>query len=242
MIKTCVKCNEVYERKGARLYCLPCSKINRLEVNRKHEKIAKESGKRKERYKKKHAKQVDRGIEINQKIEREDYNGNEAHGIKIVTHFVHEFSKNKTFVNKWGKPVYTKERQKAKQHLIGEILDQDHKFFQAKTWLDITMFKDRNTGDAINSLDTIADAIEAGIGINDKWYAIRKLDWYIDKLDPRIEILITQDAREHCDICSKCGRITQLKDFPEHVAKKIFNQIENKGRCTIAKVCLECRG
>lgn len=52
-----------------------------------------------------------------------------------------------------------------------------------KTWIDIYVWKvvwrgkKRRAVDAINVLDAVADGLKAGLGIDDEYFAIWRLDW-----------------------------------------------------------------
>ena len=87
--------------------------------------------------------------------------------------------------------------------------------YRNKVWIDIFVQKPDHRGDAINFLDLIADAIKEAIGIDDRWFSIRRIDWQIVKEKPRIFIGIGQDEQDLFDakICSYCGRILPEKCF-----------------------------
>ena len=65
-------------------------------------------------------------------------------------------------------------------------------FEKRKMWLSIHVEKPHHRGDAINVLDILADGIKKGIGIDDKWFAISKLDYSFNKMNPRIVVDICQ--------------------------------------------------
>lgn len=57
------------------------------------------------------------------------------------------------------------------------------------------VYKSRNTVDAINFLDAVADVLKKVIGVDDKWYSVKSIDWDLDKLNPRIIVKIYQPER-----------------------------------------------
>lgn len=141
--------------------------------------------------------------------------------VRIAVPFRYEMSKNKMLG--WTK--------KQKPHLSNEfrlIRDQIRDTFavkmrapgaprvvQAKLWVDILVQKPDNRGDAVNVIDLVCDALKVGIGLDDRWYAIRRLDWQIVKREPRIYIGIGQETEEDHQACSSCGRVMPLDAFPK---------------------------
>jgi hypothetical protein len=71
-----------------------------------------------------------------------------------------------------------------------------------KVYLDILVQKPDMRDDAINVLDLFADAIKDAIGVDDRWFSIRRLDWEI-KRGGNIYLTISQevlhDRRNHDD-------------------------------------------
>lgn len=78
---------------------------------------------------------------------------------------------------------------------------------ERKTWLEVQAWKPSHRTDAINLLDGLADAIKEALGIDDRWFAVRRLDWSLDPTDPRVLVLIEADAWADQSVCAKCGRI-----------------------------------
>lgn len=141
--------------------------------------------------------------------------------MRIAVPFRYEMSKNRMLG--WAK--------KQKPHLTKEfktIRDQIRDTFalkmrapgaprvaQAKLWVDILVQKPDNRGDAVNVIDLVCDALKVGIGLDDRWFAIRRLDWQIVKSDPRIYIGIGQETEIDHQACSSCGRVLPLDAFPK---------------------------
>lgn len=90
------------------------------------------------------------------------------------------------------------------------------KVYQNKVWIDLFVQKPNHKSDPINVIDLVADGIKLGIGVDDRWFAIRRLDWEIVKEDPKIYIGIGQEAMFDARACSYCGQILPLDQFPPH--------------------------
>ena len=86
-------------------------------------------------------------------------------------------------------------------------------FYQNKIWLDILVQKPDHRGDAVNVVDLVCDGIKRGIGVDDRWFCIRRLDWQIEKHDPLLLIGIRQKATENCLVCPHCGAIKPFSEF-----------------------------
>ena len=112
--------------------------------------------------------------------------------------------------------------------------DQTIKIVQNKVWLDILIQKPNHRGDAANFVDLICDAVKDAIGIDDRWYSIRRLDWQIVKTNPHIFVGIGQEAVESCQICSHCGRILPWEAFQK-------NRTASSGHTRACKECSASR-
>lgn len=102
--------------------------------------------------------------------------------------------------------------------------------FQAKLWIDILVQKTNHRGDAINVIDLVCDGLKSAVGIDDRWFCIRRLDWEIVKQSPQIFIGLTQEATEHQQVCSYCGRVLPLDAFYK----------SKHGRVGVGRECKEC--
>lgn len=56
--------------------------------------------------------------------------------------------------------------------------------------------KPRTNIDAINFIDAIADVLKRVIGVDDKWFSIKSLDWAVDAKNPYIIIKLYQPVRK----------------------------------------------
>lgn len=64
-----------------------------------------------------------------------------------------------------------------------------------KVWLDIFVQRADLRSDPINVLDSMADAIKTIIGVDDRWFAVARLDWaVVREKAPFVQISVWQDA------------------------------------------------
>lgn len=103
---------------------------------------------------------------------------------------------------------------------------------EAKMYIDIFVQKPDHRGDAINVLDSICDGVKDAVGIDDRWFCVRGLDWEIVKHgDPRIWIRVGQATTEHHRVCSYCGRILPFAAYTK----------ATHGHLGRGRECAECR-
>jgi hypothetical protein len=99
-------------------------------------------------------------------------------------------------------------------------------------WIDLFLFKKPTQQiDAINVVDTVCDAIKIGIGVDDVWFSIRRLDWSVVRDNPIMWIGIGQDTNIEHRICSTCKRYLEIGEFP----------INSGRRGGVNQYCNDCR-
>jgi hypothetical protein len=144
-------------------------------------------------------------------------------------------SKNHIYAMRSQGHVALRERSKAFRDLVGWKLKQalvGQAIKNNKVWLDIFVQKPNQRGDCVNFVDMICDAVKRVIGVDDRWFSLRRVDWEICKDEPSIFIGIGQEIGVQDAIaCSSCGRILPLESFPLNRSAKI-------GR---TRNCRECR-
>ncbi|MDR0474542.1 MAG: RusA family crossover junction endodeoxyribonuclease [Treponema sp.] len=136
--------------------------------------------------------------------------------VTIAIPFSYSGSKNHLWSTTGKGHVYRRGESNAMQEQIALMLKcalSGKKIYRNKIWIDIYVQKPDHRGDAINFVDLIADAIKTSVGIDDRWFSIRRLDWQIVKENPRIFIGIGQEATFDAKICSYCGRILPEEMF-----------------------------
>ena len=99
-----------------------------------------------------------------------------------------------------------------------------------KVWLEIFVQKPNHRGDAANFVDLICDAVKDAIGVDDRWFSIRQLEWQITKTDPHIFLTIGQEDPRAAQVCSPCGRILTLDAFHRNAA----------AQNGVGRICKEC--
>lgn len=108
---------------------------------------------------------------------------------------------------------------------------QGRRIAHNKLWVDLLIQKTSHKGDAINFVDLVCDGIKDALPLDDRWYAIRRLDWQIVKVEPRIFIGIGQESDEDMNACSACGRIQPLAAYGK----------KSGTRLGVERICKECR-
>lgn len=148
--------------------------------------------------------------------------------------YIKYLSKNRMKAFAGGHYYLPEETRKAKEHIIYPIKNSKIKFIQSKLYIELFIEKPKHQGDAINFIDTIADAIVQATGIDDRWYCIGRVDWQINKINPKIWITIKQDRRTQHQPCGNCGRILPFSSFGPSPARK--NGIRNHCKeCSVKK-------
>jgi hypothetical protein len=180
----------------------------------------------------------DRGFQISTKQDTDknkieiEYNSE----INISIPFTGEISKN-TILGRgnFGKRVFMKQVAKDKRSEIAwlckqEMIKNNIMFYDGKVYLDIFVQKPTaGAGDALNVLDLISDAVQDGIGVNDKWFCVKSIDWEIKKDNPMIHIQVLQEVDRPHQPCSYCGVIRPMEHF-------------TKRKNGYSRDCLYCRG
>jgi hypothetical protein len=107
-------------------------------------------------------------------------------------------SKNARLAKSFRGRIYIRPEAKAAEKQLSKELTEalkNVKMYQNRVYLDLMIYKPRNTIDAINMLDAVADVLKTVIGVDDKWYGIKSIDWELDKLNPRIVLKLYQPIR-----------------------------------------------
>lgn len=137
-----------------------------------------------------------------------------THYVEIAIPFSYQLSKNAIYGNAGGGHRFIRPEVNRRRDEVAWMLKADKRpWFEGPIWLSIHVEKTNHKGDAINVVTTLADAIKHGIGIDDRWFSIARLDWSIVKVVPRVLIGIGQYVTEDHRACSYCGSIVPLTDF-----------------------------
>lgn len=107
-------------------------------------------------------------------------------------------SKNARLAKSFRGRIYIKPEAKAAEaQLSWELTSglKGVKIYTNRVYIDLMVYKSRNTVDAINFLDAVADVLKKVIGVDDKWFSVKGIDWAMDKTNPRIIVKIYQPER-----------------------------------------------
>lgn len=220
---TCQRCGATTARKAAmQKYCEDCSRATDVERKAKWAKAnppVRTAEQNKAGRERQRGRSLERGAEINRSTVESIAHFPEVDLqwlIKIAVPFTYSASKNHIWATTRKGHVYRRTESSDFQNGIILMLKarfSETRIYRNKIWLDIFVQKPDHRGDAINALDLVADAVKEAIGIDDRWFSIRRLDWQIVKENPRIFIGIGQEDLFDAKLCSYCGRILPEEDF-----------------------------
>lgn len=225
-IVECQKCNKVVLRKSpSQKYCEKCSIETHTEMKNRYRKDNMEvCTKRTIICQKKFAEKSKKHIQdIRKKADSENRSGIDwvVDDIKIdllcrfSVPFDFNYSKNAIYrLGNGGHIFVRKEVNDLKQGLIDIVASFGIKWRVNKVYLDILVQKPTLRGDAINVIDTVADAIKKAINLDDNWFSIRRLDWELVQNDPHIFIGISQENEDKYP-CPICGKFMTFDNFPK---------------------------
>lgn len=150
---------------------------------------------------------------------------------RIAIPYSNAASKNHVFSNFPGGHVAKRKAAVAyREEITRRLSDLRGEFVENKVWIDIFVQKPHNKGDAVNVVDSICDAVKEAIGVDDKWFCLRRVDWEIVKINPMIFIGVGQESNTPVQACSACGSLLSYDRFQRNRAT----------RNGISRNCLEC--
>ena len=212
----CADCGEPSPRTGnVQRYCKPCSAKRDLARKTAH------SNKRGKDYNKQaHSRIAERGREISRAaICIPDFEQPIVLGwsVRASIEFDWAASKNHVFSARQEGHATLRLERKAYRAAITAAVAQamgPRKPLQNKLWIDVLVQKPSHRGDAANVIDTVCDAIKTAIGLDDRWFCIRRVDWQIVKTEPKLIIQIGQETGvSDVHACSSCGRVLEPGHF-----------------------------
>lgn len=253
-VLVCAECGKTTLRRGhVQKYCVECSDKKNLERGRAW---ARNNPPSKEYTSKQSAAQKSRitsnGLSISAG-ERTEWDWPvEEIGLLWVVRFHVPFSwassKNRIYANCGKGHIALRQGVRDYRSMIAKNALEalgDRIVVQNKVWLDIMVEKPNHRGDAVNVVDSICDALKVAVGVDDRWFCIRRLDWRVSKSrDPLIWIGIGQASREAAQVCSSCGRVLDLSNFARHARNhtgrgRNCNDCRNGKKQTAASEALE---
>lgn len=152
---------------------------------------------------------------------------------RLAVPFSYAMSKN--HMNRLDGNGHVYLRRESKEHRAAlaravAVALSDAPLVVGKLWISLIVHKPNHRGDAINVLDLVCDGIKDAIHVDDRWFAIKEVDWRIVKNDPELLIGIGQSVTEDHQVCSYCGRDLPYSAF-----------VPNKGMPGgIGRACREC--
>lgn len=153
--------------------------------------------------------------------------------VRIAVPFSYAASKNHIYaMRSRGHVALRKESRHIKESIAEAICAAvDGRVVHNKVWIDILVQKPDHRGDAVNVVDLVCDGIKEGIGVDDRWFSIRRLDWEVVKEQGQLIIGVGQTSSEHCQVCSYCGQIKPLDQFNKNKHSPLG----------VGRECRECR-
>ena len=149
--------------------------------------------------------------------------------------FSYAASKNHIYTHRRaGHVTLRRESVAIRDHISLALMEvlQTNKFrvVHNKVWLDILVQKANHKGDAVNFVDLVCDAVKRAIPVDDRWFCIRRVDWQVVRVDPKIFVGVGQESDEDAQVCSYCGQIRSLVQFQKH----------RGGHLGVGRECKEC--
>jgi len=233
--------------KGHQKYCPECSAQKNIERKRAwYQKSRPNSTYDPEKQKVKRTQAIsnatEKGIEISNENKRSitwaaDDEDNTDTLVRVAIPFEYGISKNAAWSFAGGGNgghVYLREKHKNIRELLTLHIKQacrNIEWYEDKVWIDILVQKPNHQGDAVNVIDAVCDAVKVAIGVDDRWFSIKRLDWEIAKDKPMLYVGISQKSEGHKRICSYCGRILSLDNFNKRKDDKLG----------VGRECHDCR-
>jgi hypothetical protein len=154
--------------------------------------------------------------------------------VRVAMPFSYAASRNHVWTAKDRDHVSSRARSNAYRAELTTILRSALSTQQVKVnklWLDIFVQKSDHKGDAVNVVDLVCDAVKDAAGLDDRWYALRSVDWEIVKGVGRLFVGVGQEECWDAIACSSCGRVLPLDMFAS-------NKSNRQGR---SRNCHGCR-
>lgn len=240
----CQKCDaEILRKNPAQKYCVSCSEEVSRATKSKWAKANPQPAKSPEQIKQAYTMRRKRAIAIGKAASIENqtpvsWDCSEPidwiWSVRVAVPFTYAFSKNHIYRMGRTGHVTLREECKSARLALGLAMRQalaGQKIATNKIWLDIFVQKPDHKGDAVNVVDTVCDSLKEVIGLDDRWYSIRRLDWEIVKQGGMLYVGICQDSDVDCQVCSLCGQMLAHESFSKN-ASNIAG---------ISRECNDCR-
>jgi len=245
-IGMCALCGtEILRHSKAHIYCTTCSAERDKQRKAKWQKNNPEpSHKSVARQNTRTSKALEYGIQVNERMKS---NGNWSASdevnllwmVRVSVPFSYALSKNHIYsMTSKGHIAMRGDSRTARDELTillrSAIIRGGHTPVTGKVWIDLLVQKSDHRGDAVNVIDLVCDAAKDALGVDDRWFAIRRLDWEIVKSDPRLFVGVGQSHHEPRLVCSYCGQIKPETAFNNHRSTP-------SGKSKVCRSCLARR-
>lgn len=152
--------------------------------------------------------------------------------VEAVVPFDYGWSKNRMWQHgrrrSWLSPAAKTARAGLARALEREL--GDRRIRHNRLWLGVNVQKPDHTGDALNVLDLVADAVQNVTGLDDRWFQLGALTWGIDHDKPRILVWLGQEDVPDAQVCARCGEILPFDAFHR-------NRSTKTGRAGVCRPC-----
>lgn len=158
-----------------------------------------------------------------------------AWAVSLRLPFGWELSKNAIWRTGAGGHVFLRSESRAARNLLTARLREalsNVNAVEAKVYIAIHVQKPNHRGDAVNTIDTLCDCIKEALGVDDRWFCLRSVDWSVSRTNPEIVVQVAQAETEHHRVCTQCGVI---KPLASEFAKT------KHGLLGHGRTCSECR-
>lgn len=219
---TCERCGTDAPRRGpVQKYCEKCSEIRDMERKRLWARDNPPELHDQKRWREmKRSRAVQRGAERSKivagNIGWHAEPPNLLWMIRIAVPFQYAASKNAIYTTRRSGHVALRRESRAIRDAITDKLRaalEGTKVAHNRLWIDVFVQKPNHRGDAINVIDLVCDAIKDAVPVDDRWFAIRQLNWEVAKNNPQLFVGIGQDTTEDAQVCSYCGMVLPFDKF-----------------------------
>lgn len=136
-----------------------------------------------------------------------------AFSVRVTLPFDWKWSKNNMWIARGYRharrlsPEAEHRRALLARAIQAAITESGARPVEAPVFFRIDLVLPDHRGDAINCLDLVADGIENGLGIDDRWYALDGIYWRVREQDEqaRMVVQVTQEWYEPWIRCRSCG-------------------------------------
>lgn len=152
--------------------------------------------------------------------------------VEVVVPFGYGWSKNRMWQHGRRRSWLSAAAKTARAGLARALERElgDRRIRHNRLWFGVNVQKPDHTGDALNVLDLVADAIQNVTGLDDRWFQLGALTWGIDRDKPRMLVWLGQEDVPNAQACGRCGEILPFDAFHR-------NRSTKTGRSGVCRPC-----